>query len=1087
MRYVGTLASFVMIALVMFHSALSLVAQQSQPANAVQELSEAEKARLAEAQSLWQQAQQLIEAGKQDEAIAAARKIIAIERDINGDDRSIEELLLFIVRIQIAQGDLAAIEKTRGQLLSIRTKLLGPEHWQTVETRSALEDVRLRQKLTREQLLEMKRADELHVQATTRFNEGNAKKGIEFELTALRIRQAVLGDDNLEVANHHGNVAFAYEEVGQLDRAEQYRRAQLGIQQQKLGTSHPQYIENERKLVTLLWARANQFRDDRQFTQSQHQYNEALAIRTARYGADDWRTREIRSEIVHVAALEKLSDEQWKTLEATRVLEDEAMKLYREEKYKEAAVMVDQALESFASLLGAADPETLNCISNRAVLAENLDDFALAEKYLRKYVAARLARLGFGHVQSRSAFERLADFLSRQAFKLEDRGEFEQAIGNRRERVQLQVLLFGERHWKATDARLRLRDTEALRKIPEEGRKMLASAEDLLRKSEELRGKGKFREAAEFLQRYFDVHVAILGKEHSDYSAWLNNLGQYYSEAGDYAKAELLLQESLASHVRTVGEEHPGVATTLHNLALLYEGMGQFSKAEQLCLKSLEIRGKLYGEQHEKFADGLGLLAGLYDNMGDYNRAIPLHLKALEIERETLGEDHPRYAGGLSNLAESYRDLGDYAKAEPLFHKSLEIRKKALGDAHPDYAISLNNLALLYQDVGNYDEAKSLFELSLQIKTKVLGRHHPDCANSLNNLANFHMQRGNFVKAKPLFLEALDVVKKAHGEQHRHYAFSLIGLATLYKRTGDIANAETTFKKSLEIIESTLGKEHPEYARLLGHLAGLAEDAGDYRKAQALYQEGFEIRIRTLGDEHPDVARSLNHVANLISIQGDHELAARLYLRSLEIIEKTLGPEHPSFSYALNNLGILLSRVGDFKAAKELLLRSREILAKTMGEKHPAYATCLDNLAGLHRAVGEIEQAANHYRKAISIHKTLLQATSEIQSERQQLAMAEDLRTTLDQFLSLAIEADRWSEQAFRDVLAWKGATLVRQRQMRAVGEDEDIAPLFEKLQKTAMRLATLSRLRPTPKQQVAWRRQIAELTVEKETLEIEL
>lgn len=158
-----------------------------------------------------------------------------------------------------------------------------------------------------------------------------------------------------------------------------------------------------------------------------------------------------------------------------------------------------------------------------------------------------------------------------------------------------------------------------------------------------------------------------------------------------------------------------------------------------------------------------------------------------------------------------------------------------------------------------------------------------------------------------------------------------------------------------------------------------------------------------------------------------------------------------------------------------------------LGEKHPDYADCLCNLSELYYAMADYDRAVPLFKQALAITRESIEDSSLVQSERQQLAMAQNMRHQLDSFVSLAFCAKRFEEEAFREVLAWKGATLVRQRQMRKVADDVKIAPLFAKLQQTVTRLATLVRAVPEPKKQEVWRRQIADLSAEKERLEAEL
>ncbi|MBV8556038.1 MAG: hypothetical protein JO116_10775, partial [Planctomycetaceae bacterium] len=100
---------------------------------------------------------------------------------------------------------------------------------------------------------------------------------------------------------------------------------------------------------------------------------------------------------------------------------------------------------------------------------------------------------------------------------------------------------------------------------------------------------------------------------------------------------------------------------------------------------------------------------------------------------------------------------------------------------------------------------------------------------------------------------------------------------------------------------------------------------------------------------------------------------------------------------------------------------------------------------------------------------------------------------SLDAFLSAAPRAGIADEASYRQVLAWKGAVLERQRRLRdlrhLVRADPrpEVARAAAAWQSIVGRLATLALATPGPNQQDSWRRQVAVLTGLKDQLEAEL
>ena len=190
---------------------------------------------------------------------------------------------------------------------------------------------------------------------------------------------------------------------------------------------------------------------------------------------------------------------------------------------------------------------------------------------------------------------------------------------------------------------------------------------------------------------------------------------------------------------------------------------------------------------------------------------------------------------------------------------------------------------------------------------------------------------------------------------------------------------------------------------------------------------------------------------------------------------------------SLNNLACLYQAQGDYPRAEPLYRQALEIRKKVLGENHPDYAISLNNLARLYRAQGDYPRAEPLCRQAVTIIRRHLEATAVIQSERQQLAMLQDNRHYLDGYLNLAVDSGQYSEPAYRELLAWKGMVLRRNRLARAATQSPELAATFTRLQRVATQLTRLAWATPDPRQEANWRQRVAKLSAEKEQLEAEL
>jgi CHAT domain-containing protein len=135
---------------------------------------------------------------------------------------------------------------------------------------------------------------------------------------------------------------------------------------------------------------------------------------------------------------------------------------------------------------------------------------------------------------------------------------------------------------------------------------------------------------------------------------------------------------------------------------------------------------------------------------------------------------------------------------------------------------------------------------------------------------------------------------------------------------------------------------------------------------------------------------------------------------------------------------------------------------------------------------GDKVQASTHFREYLRLVRERLDQAALAQSEQEQLLMAEQYRSALDRYLSLPPQ-DEGLETLYQQVLIWKGATLVRQHQIRALRSRAELKPQFQQWELTSMRLAAAATRLPFKEEAGFWRRQVEFLAHEKDRLEVEL
>ena len=370
-----------------------------------------------------------------------------------------------------------------------------------------------------------------------------------------------------------------------------------------------------------------------------------------------------------------------------------------------------------------------------------------------------------------------------------------------------------------------------------------------------------------------------------------------------------------------LGKEHPDTLASVNNLAELYRAQGRHAEAEPLFRRALEASERVLGKEHPDTLMSVNNLALLYQAQGHHAEAEPLFRRALEASERVLGKEHPQTLTNVNNLAELYRAQGHHAEAEPLYRRALETQERVLGKEHPSTLLSVNNLAALYQTQGRHAEAEPLYRRTLEAQERVLGKEHADTLMSVGNLALLYQTQGRHAEAEPLYRRALEASERVLGKEHPSTLLSVNNLAALYKPQGRYAEAEPLYRRALEVQERVLGKEHPQTLTSVSNVAALYQTQGRHAEAEALCRRALEARERVLGKEHPDTLASVNNLAELYRAQGRHAEAEPLFLRALEASERVLGKEHPQTLMSINNLAGLYFAQRDWSRAAELWRR----------------------------------------------------------------------------------------------------------------------------------------------------------------------
>ena len=1042
--------------------------------------------------------------GKLPEAIAAAEKMLAIEREVYGSEHDdIAGSLDWLARLNAEQNDFTTARKLGQERLALSEKLHGSGGWQVFDARLALAFLEQVAALSPDQRKRVAEADRLMTKVRALHAQGKYHEAVEPCQQALAAYKALLGEKSRCFESATAWLGMLYKNLGDHARAEPILRQAVDIAEQVYGENHPEYAYSVNNLAFL-------YQELGRYSQAEPLFQQSLAIerrmlgeKHAQYAATLRHLGRLYCQtgvyakaeplLQQALAIEKelLGD---KNLDCATTLDDLATMYTAQGLYGKAEPLYRQVLEIRKQVQGQRHPDYGSSLSNLACLYDEMRNYSQAEALYREALDVIRRAQGDRHPNYSFALNNLA----------------------------LLYLHMGD---NAKAARLLQQAVEIEKEVWGEHSPHYATALDNLAGIYQQR---KDFPKAEALQRQaMAIDKETLGEKNPAYAFCLHNLATLYCDMEEYAKAEPLFRQAMAIRRQATSEKHPlyrsslmGLLQSLFGLAKADAEQGKFAAARKAFEECRNIQVSLFGEKSWQVDDTRRDLADIdrlekmdanlrsqlaaanrlvkqADKLMDesrYREAIPLLKQALKVQQTILGEEHWQSISSLSDLGFLYRRVGDLSQAEIADRRVLTLATAVLGEQHPQTATSLQNLARVYESLGEFAQAEPLYRRSLELRKKISLQPDDYYANTLNSLAFIALDLGQYAKCESMFQEALRIRKGLRGEESPEYAHGLLALGWYYIQAGDYAKAEPVTRQAVAIYKNTRGESHPEYAAALDHLGTVYMKLRNYAKAEPLYQEAMAIRKQVLGEQHEDYGISLNNLALLYKDTGQFAKAEPLYRHLMTLQKQMFGQHAAAYVLEMCNVADLYDAMGRHAEAEPLLDEALATRAQKFGKEHPDYAESLRLLALHYARMKHAEKALPLIQQAIQVLRRHFDRTVAAQSERQQLAFRASIRGSFDLYLSLTAQLKAPSDEVYCEVLTWKAPVSTMQlalRRMRHAQEKEggqsERTRLFAELEQATHALAARSHAVPDPGAPIPLREELQELSEKIENLQQKL
>jgi len=349
---------------------------------------------------------------------------------------------------------------------------------------------------------------------------------------------------------------------------------------------------------------------------------------------------------------------------------------------------------------------------------------------------------------------------------------------------------------------------------------------------------------------YYEHAAGILETLGSQYdqqrAVILSGEGVALRRQGNLDAARQKYEQALAIQIRMLGTEHPDVAATLNNLAIIWQHLGNYRKARDLYRQALAIRETVFGPQHEWVAETLYNLSITEGALGDYDAAIASQERCLDIFRATLGENHQRYLWARLNLGITYLDMGDYVGALPICQDVLSAQQRIYGPDHINTSYALDALGSCHFKAANYQEALRLYTRSLSLQETGLGVDNPENALTMFEVGRCQMALGQLTAGAETMQHSLALQETSIGRDSPELCDQLDRLTEVELRLAQPDTALGYARRSQAILAAAVGTEHPLYAEATLLAAQALAAAGDTTQAVSLALAAENISRRHL-------------------------------------------------------------------------------------------------------------------------------------------------------------------------------------------------------------------------------------------------
>jgi CHAT domain-containing protein len=538
------------------------------------------------------------------------------------------------------------------------------------------------------------------------------------------------------------------------------------------------------------------------------------------------------------------------------------------------------------------------------------------------------------------------------------------------------------------------------------------------------------------------------------------------------SKAIPLIEQGFGKDDFSLGLVHNSIATR-------YEDAERRADARRHRIAAITVFEKQLGKFHPELLYTRVQKASLAAQMGWFDEA--------EAELREVEPELHRIAGPKSDQAKSASDhlasllarqateclrADDYAQCEKLHRERVEVMQRYakpggwdLDRARREHALIARLAAARGSEQYRWRElVKASYRANdpetqldqaewsrqtrkaIELAAKELGDDDLLVADLVCSLGSCEANRGNLAEAFALLERSVAVHRRAQPVDQQSLVTALVALGGVLSQMDRWAEADETLREAAIICRDAGETNQPIYAGVEVMLGRNFINWGKPKEAAVPLREGLAIYMNRRLAASSDALTARERLADICRAQGDLAGAEQYLQQQRYIVERVYGRHTwPYVQLVMSEARRHLMR-SEFPAAVTKYQEAQSLAAANFGRQSAQYKTALEGLVEAHAYNNDAPAAIKSLHELFDHERLRREMLFGMYPERLQFDQSLKDQASLGRLLHLVAEGLIPAEDAYRHVLALKGAVTEQQRMTLSAAREPELKALVEEL-----------------------------------------